>query len=296
MLPAESVAQLSMADRDSRQSAVTWRSHVLSSRGGLPAWSWRTASAVESALWRHEPGHEWSQCCVAGLKVDEAWDDFQGWECAASAASDDEGSGLHPRWATFKIESSRLAPSGATLGLFSTEEGTRAASQKLAVSVFARRTEMRDGSQCLSLLLETCFAARQVQKQICIDARDGDEAYNVAIHFDWALGAVSLFVDGELRVQATDFNALRGVRSVGIYQKSTAFCTAMSDVILGKRCPFDLQDEHLLQPRGDLFCRRWRPHYAWMTATCRQLVTSQVFPFLTVSAVATSLIIAETLQ
>lgn len=281
MLPAGSVSQLLMADRGCSAAAEASRPSLLKWRGGRPEWSWRMAGAVESAIFRGLVGEEstWTRSSARGMRVSPDWEDFAGWSCPASS------SGVRPSWVAFRIDALQLPPSGAALALLSSESAARRGGRKLVLSTFARCRE-----PCLSLLVETPFAAVTVQHLV-----QADGPCNVVVHFDWTDGLAAVFVDGEPAADV-EISPFQHIRTAATFQKSSEFCPAFSELLLGEVCPYGLKaGSEFAVARTRLF-HRFRPHFAWMRSTSKWITSSWLFPLAAVCTTASMLAVAEIAQ
>merc|ERR1712039_211378 len=97
-----------------------------------------------------------------------------------------------------------------------------------------------------------CYVAEEVR---------ADCVYHIAVHLDWTVGSLSMFIDGQMHVCGAAFDTSMPIRIAAIYNWRSGARTAFSELILGDTCPYSLAYSPHPWKRNNLSChRRWRKH------------------------------------
>lgn len=267
-LPAQDIGRLGSTGSDLSASIVALRPQVLPGRGVKADWSWRKTHAVETALWRDAPVHDWLPGPNDGaegnrIERDEGeggqwlymsqgtdWQAFQGGFRVLSDV------GVRPRWITFKVRIATPALSAASLAFSNSDpvlwgmrpiilfgyRGDDASARRRCFMVEVPSTDT-NSSSCL-------------QSHACDipNVPTEGQAFDVAMNLDWDAGTLSVFINGLPRVTRAALDTSRPIRVAAIYNWRSDARSALSELMLGDACPYDLACPAAAQepPKGRL--------------------------------------------
>jgi len=271
-LPAQDVLQamlvrdighLLLTERGISKAAAALRPEVLARKGMHPSWSWRKALAAEGALfcdllgdpliWTPGP-NERNACNLLEHSEDASpwlwlsggtdWQGFQGgFRCVSER-------GIKPTWVTFRVRVATPELSGAFL-TFAGEQHLWGMADPVLVFSY-RGDDCTSHKRCFVVQPSPAGAAARSQSHYVRPTREvaDDRPYDVALHLDWAAGALSIFVDGERLVDRVPLKAATPIRFAAIYNWRSAARTAFSELMLGSSCPCEALHRSVPRPAG----------------------------------------------
>lgn len=197
----------------------------------------------QHAAWEPGPNARSTGNVMKRRGEDEEWlwlsdgTDWQAFQGGMRVVSD---VGIRPAWVTFQVRVATPEHSGANLALSSREAGW--ALHRPTV-FFSYRGD--DFSQPRCFLVETCLAEGGIIQRHPCPLPGGvspDEVYKIAIHLDWAMGLLSVFINGRAHVQAAAFGKADPICLAAIYNWRSHAVTGFSELMLGSTCPYEVDD------------------------------------------------------
>lgn len=246
-MPAAEIARVAAVDPAMRQMVLElWPTLVVERR--FPAW-WplQKANVVETAaffdamdqpdLWQKGPNKK-VEGNLLERGADGSWlwlsggTDWQGFQGGFRRVSED---GLRPSWVSFRVQVGTPSLSGAFLRLAADTHTWGL--EDILLQFEYRGDDCQQDKRCFSV--QTTASQHGGKRRVCRPSVEvsPDTPYEVAIHFEWGKGVLSVFVDGDRLAVDEPFNVANPVRFVALYNWRSAARTAFSDLALGNAAP-----------------------------------------------------------
>eukprot|EP00746_Dinoflagellata_sp_MGD_P001431 gnl/MRDRNA2_/MRDRNA2_102700_c0_seq1.p1 gnl/MRDRNA2_/MRDRNA2_102700_c0~~gnl/MRDRNA2_/MRDRNA2_102700_c0_seq1.p1 ORF type:complete len:338 (+),score=56.21 gnl/MRDRNA2_/MRDRNA2_102700_c0_seq1:75-1016(+) len=245
MLPLVDAAKLHMTDRHVREIGRTALPNLLTQRGLHPSWSWQKGRMVEDAHffenfqtlehWLPGPNSNSGSTCNNVETGEGPWLWLTGgtdWQLFQGVYRQVLEKPARPCWISFEVRIAAPAYSGAFVALAS---GLKNWGLSAPALVFSYIGDERQKTQ-------RCFVVQGNPKQysssrVVLPDIKPDRAYSIAVCLDWTSHVMSIWVDGEQRIEKEPFNTDADIQMVAVYNWRSSARTALANLCIGDNPP-----------------------------------------------------------
>lgn len=256
------ICRLQLADSSISASSRCWKLRILEKRDFPGDWPWRKAHVVETSFFYdpmcgpirgwHPGPNERNKCNVLstsrGLEDETDWmwlsggTDWQGFQGCFRPLAEQCG---QPSWVSFRVRIATPELSGAFLAL---AEEQQLWGLTLPTLVFSYRGDDVGATGKRRIFLVQSYPEHggpttNACSSTCSPCIVADKPYDIAVHLNWKLGHMSVFIDGKLEVASASFPATRPLRFAALYNWRSSARTAFSEFVLGNAVPWHLPPE-----------------------------------------------------
>lgn len=245
LLPMVDAAKLHMTDRHMHETAQQALPRLLRQRGLCSTCSWHKAHVIEAAFffdnfenleqWLPGPNSNSGSTCNKVETGDGPWLWLTGgtdWQLFQGVYRKVFAEPACPRWISFEVRIATLEYSGAFVAFAS---GLKNWGLHDPAVVFSYTGDERQKAK-------RCFVVQGDAKsygssRVVLDDIKSDRAYSIAICLDWVSHAMSIWVDGEIRIEKERFTADAQLQTVAVYNWRSAACTAVANLCISSVAP-----------------------------------------------------------
>lgn len=245
LLPLVDAAKLHMTDRQLCEIGRKALPSLLTQRDLNATWSWHKGHMVEDAWffdnfesleqWKPGPNSNSGSTCNKVETGEGPWLWLTGgtdWQLFQGVYRQVADKPARPRWISFEVRIATPEYSGAFVALASGVKNWGLHAPSLVFSYIG--DERQKSKRCFVVQGD---AKSYASSRVVLADVESDTGYSIAICLDWASHTMSIWVDGERRMEKEPFNAEGSIQMVAVYNWRSAARTAMANLCIGDRAP-----------------------------------------------------------